>query len=145
MKPFLFWKLCRKLKKKKFYFPRFDLKHKARKARLLLLEKIEKLPSTTIKLYCMYTLKKRAQAIWWPWSHLLHCSSLQSLRFSTSHPLCLFWTKSVSLLKPLVLCRLMVLSLPPAVSEGLISVFRHPRLAWDSKMFEGTEQILNIL
>ena len=36
-------------KKKKFYFPLFDLKHKARKARLLLLEKIEKLPSTTIK------------------------------------------------------------------------------------------------
>lgn len=36
-------------KKKKFYFPLFVLKHQARKARLLFLEKTEKLPSTTIK------------------------------------------------------------------------------------------------
>ena len=148
MKPFLFWKLCRKFKKtnkKKLYFCLFLLKHKVRKAGLLLLEKIEMPPSTTIKTGLHIHVEQEdtsyLMALKSPFAlFLFKIFMLQHLPSSPPllNKVC-FSTQAFSW------GSLMALSLPHAVSEGLISVFRCPRLAWDSKMFEGTEQILNIL
>lgn len=125
MQPFLFRGLCR-IFLKKYSPPSLFFKHEAIKAGLFLLEKTEKLPSTTIKtglhIHIEHTEQENTCSLMALRSSfaqflftVLNAPAPSTLPTSSEHSNC-FSTQ------PLVLCCLMVPSLPHAVSEGIISV-----------------------